>query len=72
MDTHSSPAAFPVLHRRGSGAGEVLPENGVMWVKGRRDKFLEDRHDRLIAKYVNASAEYNTVGSWEGNVLGGR
>lgn len=41
-----------------------------MWVKGRQDKFLEDAQDRLSAKSVNASAECNTVGSWEGNMLG--
>lgn len=70
MGTHSSPAAFSFLRGRGSGAGELLPENGVLWVKGRWDKFLEDRQDRHIAKYVKASAGYNTVGSWEGNVLG--
>lgn len=41
-----------------------------MWVKGRWDKFLEDRQERVIAKYVKASAACSTIGSWEGNVLG--
>lgn len=70
MGTRTSPAAFPFLHRTGSGAGGLLPGNGVMWVKGRQDKFLEGAQDRLTAKSVNASAECNMVGSWEGNMLG--
>lgn len=70
MGTRTSPAAFPFLPRTGSKAGELLPGNGVMWVKGRQDKFLEDGQHRLTAKSVNASAECNVVGSWEGNMLG--
>lgn len=63
MDTHSSPSAFPL--RGGSEARKLLPENRNLWVKGRWDKFLEDRQERIIAKYIKASA----AGSWEGSVL---
>lgn len=41
-----------------------------MRVKGRWDKYLEDRQERIIAKYIKASAACSMVGSWEGNVLG--
>lgn len=66
MDTHSSLSAFPVPPRRDSGAGELLLENRIIWVKGRWDKYLEER---IIAKYIKASAACSTLGSWEGNVL---
>lgn len=69
MDTHYSVSAFPVPPRRGSGAGELLPENRIIWVKGRWDKYLEERQERIIAKYIKASAACSTLGSWEGNVL---
>lgn len=66
VDTHSSLSAFPVPPRRDSGAGELLLENRIIWVKGRWDKYLEER---IIAKYIKASAACSTLGSWEGNVL---
>lgn len=66
VDTHSSLSAFPVPPRRDSGAGELLLENRIIWVKGRWDKYLEER---IIAKYIKASAARSTLGSWEGNVL---
>lgn len=57
---------FPHLSQGGgSEARKLLPENRILWVKGRWDKFLEDRQERIIAKYIKASA----AGSWEGNVL---
>ncbi|KAF2980557.1 hypothetical protein EK904_006371 [Melospiza melodia maxima] len=65
VDTHSSPSAFPIPPRRGSEARKLLPQNRILWVKGRWDKFLEDRQERIIAKYIKASA----AGSWEGSVL---
>ncbi|KAI1243051.1 hypothetical protein IHE44_0000620 [Lamprotornis superbus] len=55
---------------RGSRVGELLLENRIMWVKGRWDKYLEDRQERIIAKYIKASAACSMVGSWEGSVLG--
>lgn len=66
VDTHSSLSAFPVPPRRDSGAGELLLENRIIWVKGRWDKYLEER---IIAKYIKASAACSTLSSWEGNVL---
>lgn len=64
VDTHSSPSAFPIPLRRGSKARKLLPESRILWVKGRWDKFLEDRQEKIIAKYIKASA----AGSWEGNL----
>lgn len=69
MDTHSSPSAFPIPPRRGNRAGKLLPENGITWVQGRWDKFLEDRQERITAKYLKAPAACSMVSSWEGNVL---
>lgn len=71
VDTHSSSSAFPIPPRRGSRAGELLVENRIMWIRGRWDKFLEHRQERIIAKYIiwRPQLPCSMASSWEGNVL---